>query len=77
MLIPIRCVSCNNPLAGKWLKYQELVAKKKVEDGLDRTAPIPYLTTMTTKTAEGRAMDELKLTRECCRRHVLTHVDLL
>ena len=50
MLIPIRCVSCNNPLAGKWLKYQELVARKKEEDGLARGAPIPYLTTMTTKT---------------------------
>lgn len=76
MLIPIRCVTCNNILAGKWLKYLEMVKQKRVEDG--RTDDkIPYLTTTTRKTAEGRAMDELGLTRECCRRHVLTHVDLL
>jgi DNA-directed RNA polymerase I, II, and III subunit RPABC5 len=58
------------------LKYLALVEEKKKEDGrTDKT--IPYLTTMTAKTAEGRAMDDLGLTRECCRRHVLTHVDLL
>ena len=80
MLIPIRCVSCNLPLAGKWIRYLELVEEKKKEDGRtseNATTTIPYMTTMTVKTAEGRAMDELGLTRECCRRHVLTHVDLL
>ena len=58
------------------MKYLALVEEKKKEDGrTDKT--IPYMTTMTVKTAEGRAMDELGLLRECCRRHVLTHVDLL
>ena len=77
MLIPIRCVSCNLPHAGKWMKYLALVEEKKKEDGRTSDKTIPYMTTMTVKTAEGRAMDELGLTRECCRRHVLTHVDLL
>jgi DNA-directed RNA polymerase I, II, and III subunit RPABC5 len=76
MLIPIRCVTCNNILAGKWLRYIELVKEKRIEEG--RTDDkIPYLTSTTRKTAEGRAMDELGFTRECCRRHILTHVDLL
>lgn len=76
MLIPIRCVTCNNILAGKWLAYLDLVEKGKKKEG--RTdANIPYLTKSTVKTAEGRAMDELGFTRECCRRHILTHVDLL
>ena len=76
MLIPIRCVTCNNILAGKWLEYQRLVAEKKAEDGR-KDSTILYLTKITAKTAEGRAMDQLGLDKECCRRHVLTHVDLL
>lgn len=67
--IPIRCYTCNLPIAGKWLAYLAAV-KKYREKGITE---IPYLTGSTTKTAEGRAMDDLGLTRECCRRHFLTH----
>ena len=28
------------------------------------------------KTPEGEVLDKLKLTRYCCRRHILTHVDI-
>jgi DNA-directed RNA polymerase I, II, and III subunit RPABC5 len=28
------------------------------------------------KTPEGEVMDKLKLTKMCCRRHLLTHVDI-
>jgi len=76
MLIPIRCVTCNNILAGKWLRYLELVKEKREAEGRSDDK-IPYLTATTRKTAEGHAMDELGFTRECCRRHILTHVDLL
>jgi DNA-directed RNA polymerase I, II, and III subunit RPABC5 len=76
MIIPIRCVTCNNILAGKWMTYQESVKKYKTREGRTEDE-IPYLTKTTVKTAEGRAMDDLGLTRECCRRHMLTHVDLL
>ena len=76
MPIEIRCWTCNNILAGKWLKYLELVDEGKKKDGRTDTT-IPYLTKTTTKTAEGRAMDEVGLTRECCRRHFLTYVELL
>lgn len=69
--IPIRCYTCNLPIAGKWLTY--LSAVKKYRNAEGRGDEIPYLTGTTTKTAEGRAMDELGLTRECCRRHFLTH----
>jgi DNA-directed RNA polymerase subunit N (RpoN/RPB10) len=73
MIIPIRCVSCNNVLAGKWLPYL-----KKVEEYRkgDKTTGMVYLTQTTTKTAEGKALDELGVDRMCCRRHLLTHVDL-
>lgn len=77
MIIPIRCVTCNNILAGKWDAYQAAVKRNKVRDGRAEKDEIPYLSKSTGKTAEGRAMDEVGLTRECCRRHMLTCVELL
>jgi DNA-directed RNA polymerases I, II, and III subunit RPABC5 len=77
MIIPIRCVSCNNVLAGKWLPYLKKVEELKKKDGRPANDEMQYLTQTTTKTAEGKALDELGLTRTCCRRHMLTHVDLI
>ena len=71
--IPIRCYTCNLPIAGKWKRYLGLVKGNRVEDGRSEKDELVYLTSTTQKTAEGRAMDYLALTRECCRRHFLTH----
>lgn len=71
--IPIRCYSCNLPIAGKWTRYLELVKTNRKQDGRPETDELLYLTETTKQTAEGRAMTELGLTRECCRRHFLTH----
>jgi DNA-directed RNA polymerase subunit N (RpoN/RPB10) len=76
MIIPIRCVSCNNVLAGKWMPYLKKVEELKKKEGRTGTE-MQYLTQTTTKTAEGKALDELGLVRTCCRRHMLTHVDLI
>jgi DNA-directed RNA polymerase I, II, and III subunit RPABC5 len=74
MIIPIRCISCNNIIAGKYLPYLALVEKNRKKDG---KTEMEYLTNTTTKTAEGKALDELNLKRVCCRRHFLSHVDLI
>jgi DNA-directed RNA polymerase I, II, and III subunit RPABC5 len=43
-------------------------------DKIDR---VTYLTaTNRDKTPEGLVLDELGLTKMCCRRHLLTHVDI-
>jgi len=75
MLIPIRCKSCNRVLSWYWFKYLELVRKYRTEKG--QGDDIQYLKPGTTKTAEGLALDELKLALDCCRSRMLTHVDLL
>jgi DNA-directed RNA polymerase subunit N (RpoN/RPB10) len=77
MLIPIRCVTCNTVLAGKWIPYCERVKEQKRKDGRPADDQMVYLQQTTTKTAEGRVLDELGLTKVCCRRHMLTHVDLV
>ena len=74
--IPVRCYTCNLPLAGKWKTYLNLVREKRVEDKRPEKDDLVYLTSATKVTAEGRAMTELGLTRECCRRHFLTHAGI-
>jgi DNA-directed RNA polymerase I, II, and III subunit RPABC5 len=74
MIFPIRCVSCNNVIGGKYLAYLEKVKENRKKTGKD---DMEYLTATTVKTAEGKALDELGVSKVCCRRHFLTHVDLL
>ena len=75
MIIPIRCVTCNSVIAWKWDAYLKLT--KDYRKTLGQPEEMVYLTATTTKTAEGKALDELKVTKICCRRHFLGHVDLL
>jgi len=73
--LPIKCFTCNLPIAGKWKEFLLLVKEYRREDGRPNSE-LMYLTTDTKVTAEGRAMNDLGLTRECCRRHLLTHPGL-
>jgi DNA-directed RNA polymerase I, II, and III subunit RPABC5 len=63
-------------LADKYRFYVEEVRKKKRAKGMD-VEKVVYLTKeFHEKTPEGEVMDELGLTKMCCRRHMLTHVDI-
>lgn len=78
MIIPVRCFSCNNPwIASRWKMYLEKVKEHRKEEGKSETAEMDYLTPTTVKSAEGKALDDVGITRMCCRRMMLTHVDLL
>jgi len=77
MIIPIRCFSCNNPwISSRWLMYLDKVKEYRKQEGKPENSEMEYLTMNTTKTAEGRALDDLGIKRMCCRRMILTHVDL-
>ena len=75
MIIPIRCMTCGKVLANKWNKYQEMVNSSP--DIKKQPATINIRADKIEKTIEGKVMDELGLKRYCCRRHLLTHVDLI
>jgi len=62
MLIPVRCFTCGKIVANKIEKYNELVAEYKAL-GLD--------------SPEQKALDALQLFRYCCRRMILTQVDII
>ncbi len=76
MIIPVKCFTCGNVLANKYQYYLREVRKMKIERG-DNPDDVVYLTKDSAKkTPEGIVMDNLKLTRMCCRRHMLSHVDI-
>ena len=81
MIIPVKCFTCGMVIANKYRYYCEQVRKKKLaKRGNGETIDIEkvlYLTKeFTDKTPEGEVLDELGLTKMCCRRHMLTHVDI-
>ena len=76
MIIPVKCFTCGNLLSNKYLYYLNEVSKMK--ESLSRSNDsIQYLTEdFIEKSPEGQVLDKLKLTKQCCRRHMLTHVDV-
>ena len=78
MIIPIKCFTCGTLLADKYQYYCEQIRKRKLAGGETvRIDKVVYLTKeYNKKTPEGEVLDELKLNKMCCRRHMLTHVDI-
>ena len=76
MIIPIKCFTCGKVLADKYRYYLEQVRKQKISKDM-KVEEVVYLTSeYIDKTPEGEVLDSLGLTRICCRRHILTHVDI-
>jgi DNA-directed RNA polymerase subunit N (RpoN/RPB10) len=83
MIIPVKCFTCGMVLANKYRFYIEKVREKKlgkqtnINESSKNIDKVLYLTKeFHDKTPEGEVMDELGLNKMCCRRHLLTHVDI-
>jgi DNA-directed RNA polymerase subunit N len=75
MIIPIKCFTCGTLIADKYRFYVTQVNAEK--ERLHQTHdPVYFSNTNNTKSPEGHLMDKLGLTKQCCRRHMLTHVDI-
>ena len=80
MIIPVRCFTCGSVLADKWLTYQDLCAKYRSETNENdiEVLDIDALNSQINKqTAEWKALNNLEVTRICCRRHFLCNVDMI
>lgn len=87
MLIPIRCFTCGKTLADKYDWYvQEALKLQKKSDEKDAKKPKAKKKGGATEMEAtrdfdalktGPIMDKLGLTRICCRRHMLTTVDMM
>lgn len=82
MIIPIRCFTCGKVLADKYDYYVEEVAKLEklvTTPGKPETSkaaelkPPKFFDGIKTK----EILDNLKLTRYCCRRHMISTVDMM
>tara|TARA_B100000214_G_scaffold349399_1_gene302243 strand:- start:247 stop:480 length:234 start_codon:yes stop_codon:yes gene_type:complete len=76
MIIPIKCFTCGKVLADKYRFYIDTVKKIKVQEGKNIDEVIYLTKERIEKTPEGKVMDTLGLNKMCCRRHMLTHVDI-
>lgn len=74
MIIPVKCFTCGGVLADKYLFYVQEVEKRKKEANI--TEDVYFTPISNEKTIEGQVLDKLKLKKICCRRHMLSHVDI-
>ena len=85
MIIPIRCFTCGEVLADKWISYITEVQNKKneIEKELDPTKEILDLqyidvkNKQSEKSIEGKILDSMKLHKYCCRRMMLSNVNII
>lgn len=86
MIIPIRCFTCNNKIANKYEAYNSALEKKK--QNLDGEKDEQILTTEIIKNIKngdnenlksliGQTLDDIGITRYCCRRHFIGHIELI
>jgi DNA-directed RNA polymerase subunit N (RpoN/RPB10) len=76
MIIPVKCFSCGKVLGDMYRYYVTEVRKLKLADNMEVDNVIYLTKIQTDKTAEGEILDKLHLNKICCRRHMLTHVDI-
>jgi DNA-directed RNA polymerase I, II, and III subunit RPABC5 len=63
-------------IADKYRYYLEEVRKRKLAKDMDIDKVIYLTKEFSEKTPEGEVLDDLGLTKMCCRRHMLTPVDI-
>lgn len=85
MIIPVKCFTCGTVIGNKYQVYCDEVRLRKMNlpkykngNGSDNDKNrVEYFTKENSdKTIEGHVLDDLRLNKMCCRRHMLTHVDI-
>lgn len=76
MIIPVKCFTCGMVIANKYRYYEMEVRKRKLAKSMQLEKVIYLTKEFHDKTPEGEVLDELGMTKMCCRRHFLTHVDI-
>jgi DNA-directed RNA polymerase subunit N (RpoN/RPB10) len=76
MIIPVKCFTCGKVLADKYRYYISQVRELKLSRSMDVDKVIYLTEENIKKTPEGIVLDNLGLNKMCCRRHMLSHVDI-
>lgn len=75
MIIPVRCFTCGKVMANKWRYFKREVQKRKEAADIPEYKDVYVSGNTVQESPEKIVLDELKLKRMCCRRHILTHVE--
>jgi DNA-directed RNA polymerase subunit N (RpoN/RPB10) len=82
MIIPVRCFTCGKVLGNKWEYYQNKVseleeeyAKKQKKENSNSSDSENYKNLEPIYKKE--LLDQLGLSKMCCRRHMLSHIDMI
>lgn len=75
MIIPVRCFTCGKVMANKWEYFRREVQKRKEAGNIPLYKDVYVSGNEVQESPEKQVLDELKLKRMCCRRHILTHVE--
>ena len=76
MIIPVKCFTCGTVIGSKYRFYLEEVRRMKIANNQDTSKVVYFTQKNMEKTPEGIVLDKLRLYNVCCRRHMLTHVDI-
>ena len=84
MIIPVRCFTCNRVLGSKYMTYLKKLKEEYGNDVLEEKQTTENILTgdpnidLNSETKYQRIFNELGIgDRYCCKRHLLTHIDLL
>ena len=76
MIIPVKCFTCGGVIGDLYRYFIREVRKRKYNNELSVDKVIYMTRVNKDKTPEGEVLDDLNLKKICCRRHMLTHVDI-
>ena len=78
MIIPVRCFTCNKVIAHLWEEYQQKIQEQYLKDDVanNQKARFIDINDNKNKTVEGKILDNMNLHKYCCRRMLLSHVDM-
>ena len=76
MIIPVKCFTCGKVIGDKYAFYLREVRRRKASLNMDEMEVVYLTPDNIKKTPEGAVLDDLGLNKMCCRRHMMTHVDI-
>jgi DNA-directed RNA polymerase I, II, and III subunit RPABC5 len=77
MIIPVKCFTCGKVIGNMYEYYLQEVRRRQLEAGISQEDVVYLTKNNVEKTIQGKVLDDLKLNKMCCRRHMLTHVDII
>lgn len=77
MIIPPRCFTCGKILSDKYNYFKSKLSAYNRENNINDHDTETMISTDMKKTYCGEILDELEITKYCCRRIFISHVDLI